>query len=66
MTPANEIAALNAEHAALHEHVKALVAPVRELQARLAKDSHNRSKPRSSGRGTGEQYLILWRLHPEG
>jgi len=49
MTPAEEIAALKAENAALHEHVQALVDQVHELQARLAKDSHNSSKPRSSG-----------------
>jgi len=49
MTPAEEIATLKAEHAAQHEQVKALVAPVHELHARLAKDRHNRSKPPSSG-----------------
>jgi ubiquinone biosynthesis protein UbiJ len=49
MTPAEEIAVLKAKNAARHEQVKALVAQVHELQARLAKDSHNSSKPPSSG-----------------
>ena len=44
MTPAEEIAALKAENAALNEQVKALEAQLHELQARLAKDSHNSSK----------------------
>jgi transposase len=48
MTPAEENVALKAENAALREQVKALVAQVHELQARLAKDSHNSSKPPSS------------------
>jgi transposase len=45
MTPAEEIAALKAENAALHEQVAALAAQVQELRARLAKDSHNSNKP---------------------
>jgi transposase len=48
MTPAEENVALKAENATLREQVKALVTQVHELQARLAKDSHNSSKPPSS------------------
>ena len=48
MTPDEEIAALKAENATLHEQVQALVARVHELEGRLAKDSHNSSKPPSS------------------
>ena len=47
MTPEEE-EALRAENAALREQVHALVDRVRELEARLAKDSHNSSKPPSS------------------
>src|SRR5260370_8843783 len=55
MTPAEEIAAQRADNDALRAHnvalvgqVQELVAQVQELQARLAKDSHNSSKPPSS------------------
>ncbi|HEV2460729.1 MAG TPA: IS66 family transposase [Ktedonobacterales bacterium] len=48
MTPHEEIAALKAENTALREQVQALVARVQELEGRLAKDSHNSSKPPSS------------------
>jgi transposase len=48
MTPSEEIAALKAENSALREQVTALVAQVQDLQARLAKDSHNSSKPPST------------------
>ena len=48
MTPEDQIAALTAENAHLREQVEALGALVQELQARLAKDSHNSSKPPSS------------------
>jgi transposase len=48
MTPAEQIAALQAENAALRVQVAALVARVQELEARQAKDSHNSSKPPSS------------------
>jgi transposase len=48
MTPDEEIAALQAENAALHEQVTVLVARVHELEGRLAKDSNNSSKPPSS------------------
>src|SRR5258705_11496526 len=55
MTPAEEIAALQAENArvqALYEQsqqqVTLLLACVRDLEARLAKDSHNSGKPPSS------------------
>ncbi len=47
MTPEEEIA-LRAENAALREQVQALLARVQELEGRLAKDSHNSSKPPSS------------------
>jgi transposase len=58
MTPEDEIAALKAENAHLREQVEGLGALVRELQARLAKDSHNSGKPPSSdglGRKTRSQ-----------
>src|SRR5258706_1495963 len=43
-----EVAALSAENATLREQVRALLARVQELEARLAKDSHNSSKPPST------------------
>src|SRR5258706_15498097 len=50
MTPNPEarIAELEAENAALRERVELLAAQVQALQARLAKDSRNSSKPPSS------------------
>src|SRR6476661_924923 len=48
MTPEDENALLRAENARLREQVEALGALVHELQARLAKDSHNSGKPPSS------------------
>src|SRR5215470_10585667 len=48
MTPDETIAALTAENAALREQVQTLAARVQELEGRLAKDSHNSSKPPSS------------------
>src|SRR5258707_6620486 len=48
MTPEARIAELEAENAALRERVELLAARVEELQARLAKDSHNSGKPPSS------------------
>jgi transposase len=48
MTPEARIADLEAENAALRERVELLAARVEELQARLAKDSHNSGKPPSS------------------
>src|SRR5437660_1624409 len=48
MTPEVRTAELEAENAALREQVRALLACVQELEARLAKDSHNSSKPPSS------------------
>lgn len=48
MTAEELIAALQAENAALREQVQALLARVQELEGRLAKDSHNSSKPPSS------------------
>src|SRR6516162_7161693 len=41
-------AALRADNDALRTHIEELVTQVQELQARLAKDSHNSSKPPSS------------------
>jgi transposase len=48
MTPEDRIAELEAENQRQREQIAALVARVRELEARLAKDSHNSSKPPSS------------------
>jgi transposase len=48
MTLQEEVAALKAENAALREQVQALVARVQELEGRLAKNSHNSSKPPAS------------------
>src|SRR5258708_16336809 len=48
MTTDARITTLEAENAALREQVQALAARVLELEARLAKDRHNRSKPPSS------------------
>ncbi len=48
MIPAARIAELEAENAHQREQIAALVARVQELEARLAKDSHNSGKPPSS------------------
>jgi transposase len=48
MTPEARIAKLKAENAALRERVELLAAQVQGLQARLAKDSRNSSKPPAS------------------
>lgn len=48
MTPDARITQLEAENATLREQVVALLGRVQELEARLAKDSHNSSKPPSS------------------
>jgi transposase len=48
MTPEDEIAALKAENAQQREQIAALLERVRELEARLATDSRNSSKPPSS------------------
>jgi transposase len=48
MTSEEEIAALKAENAQLRERVETLAALVEDLQARLAKDSHNSGKPPAS------------------
>ncbi|HEX2350434.1 MAG TPA: DUF6444 domain-containing protein, partial [Ktedonobacterales bacterium] len=48
MTPDERIAELEAENAALREQVTVLAERLHELEARLAKDSHNSSKPPSS------------------
>src|SRR5262249_39410260 len=48
MTPAERIAQLEAENAHQREQIAVLVARVQELEARLAKDSQNSSKPPSS------------------
>ncbi|HEX6122137.1 MAG TPA: IS66 family transposase [Ktedonobacterales bacterium] len=48
MTPEEENAILRTENGALREQVQALLARVQDLEGRLAKDSHNSSKPPSS------------------
>src|SRR5258705_7058676 len=48
MTPEERIAQLEAENAYQREQIAVLVARVQELEARLAKDSHNSGKPPSS------------------
>lgn len=48
MTPAARIVELEAENAALRQQVTVLVARVQDLEARLAKDSHNSGKPPAS------------------
>lgn len=48
MTPADRIAELEVENAQQREQITALLERVRDLEARLAKDSHNSSKPPSS------------------
>src|SRR5258706_7100853 len=48
MTLEDELAQLRAENASLREQVQTLVAEVQRLRERLAKDSHNSSKPPSS------------------
>jgi transposase len=48
MTPGDRIAQLEAENQRLREQNLTLLARVQDLEARLAKDSHNSSKPPSS------------------
>lgn len=48
MTPEEEIAELKVENAVLRGQVQALLERVQALEARLARDSHNSSKPPSS------------------
>ena len=48
MTPAEQIAELEAENARQREQIAALLERVRDLEARLAKDSHNSHKPPAS------------------
>jgi transposase len=48
MTDQEQIAALQAENATLREQLRVALAELRDLQARLSKDSHNSSKPPSS------------------
>src|SRR5271166_6442526 len=48
MTLEERIAELEAENAVLREQLTVLVVRVQDLEARLAKDSHNSSKPPSS------------------
>ena len=60
MTPEEEIALLRAENGTLREQVTALVVRVQELEARLAKDSHNSGKPPSSD-GLGRKTRSLRR-----
>jgi transposase len=59
MTPEEE-EALQGENAALREQVHALLGRVQELEARVAKDSHNSSKPPSSD-GLGRKTKSLRR-----
>src|SRR5258706_14929949 len=60
MTPEEEIAALRAENARQRDQIALLVARVKELEARLAKDSHNSGKPPSSD-GLGRKTKSLRR-----
>jgi hypothetical protein len=48
MTDHDRIAKLEAKNAQLRDHMAALLERVRHLEAQLAKDSHNSSKPPSS------------------
>ncbi len=48
MTSEERIAELESENAKLREQVTVVLARVQELEARLAKDSHNSGKPPSS------------------
>src|SRR5215472_6807128 len=48
MTPEARITQLEAENTRQREQIAALVARVQELEARLAKDSHNSGKPPAS------------------
>jgi transposase len=48
MTPHERISELEAENAALREQLTVLAERLHDLEARLAKDSHNSSKPPSS------------------
>jgi transposase len=48
MTPESRIAELEAENARQRDQIAALLGRVQELEARLAKDSHNSGKPPSS------------------
>lgn len=48
MTPEDRIAELEAENQHQREQIAALLVRVQELEARLAKDRHNSSKPPSS------------------
>jgi transposase len=48
MTLEERIAELEVENATLRERVMVLAERLQELEARLAKDSHNSSKPQSS------------------
>jgi transposase len=60
MRPEDENALLKTENAALREQVTVLAARVQELEARLAKDSHNSSKPPSTD-GLGRKTKSLRR-----
>src|SRR5690348_10749573 len=48
MTPDERIAELEAQNARQREQIAALLERVQELEARLAKDSHNSNKPPAS------------------
>jgi hypothetical protein len=58
-----EVAALSAENATLREQVRALLARVQELEARLAKDSHNSCKPCTVFAPRHPVYFQRRRLH---
>jgi transposase len=60
MTVEEENTQLKAENVALREQVQTLLARVRDLEARLGKDSHNSSKPPSSD-GLGRKTRSLRR-----
>jgi transposase len=48
MTPEEEITRLKAENTRQRDQIAALLERVQELEARLAKDSHNSNKPPAS------------------
>ena len=57
MTSAERIAELEAENAQQREQIAALLERVRDLEARLAKDSHN------SGKRTSLEHARAWGTH---
>lgn len=61
MTSDERIAELEAENAALREQVTVLAERLHELEARMAKDSHNSSKPPSSDGLFRKTKSLRWR-----